>query len=262
VLALTDHDDTSGVPEALAAGAETGIRVVPGIELSVTWNATTIHIVGLHINPACTLLQSGLARLRTFRDWRAEQIARDLEKHGVREAFAGARALARGNVVSRTHFAHYLVSQGFGKNVRDVFQHFLRRNKPGYVPGQWAALSEAVGWITASGGLAVLAHPARYGLSATRRRRLMAEFSECGGLGLEVVSGSHTPHENVAMGAEARRNGLLGSLGSDFHGPENPWIELGRLPELPPDVTPIWQSQHWPSDFSSLFEPSPSLLTL
>lgn len=250
VLALTDHDDTSGVPEAASAAVEFGIALVPGAEISVTWEALTIHVVGLNIDTGSGALQAGLDRLRDFRHWRAEEIGRRLEKHGVREAFAGARALAQGKGVSRTHFAHYLVSQGFGKDVREVFKHFLRRNKPGYVPGQWAALEEAVGWIVAAGGMAVLAHPARYDLSATKRKRLLAEFKACGGTALEVISGSHSPDDNLAMAAEARRSGLLASAGSDFHGPENPWVPLGRLPELPPDLTPVWEADGWPSRFS------------
>lgn len=245
VLALTDHDDTAGLAEAEQAAAGFGIRLVPGVEISVTWDKQTVHVVGLGIDPANPSLETGLARLRAFRDWRAEEIGRRLERHGVRDAFAGARALARGRIVSRTHFAHYLVSQGFGRDTRTVFQHFLCRNKPGHVPGEWAKLEEAVGWIRAAGGIAVLAHPARYDLSATKLRRLLAEFMACGGEALEVVSGSHSPVDNGAMAAHARRAGLLASAGSDFHGPENPWVELGRLPALPAGCQPIWESDAW-----------------
>lgn len=244
-LALTDHDETAGLEEAREAAREAGILFIPGIELSVTWNGSTVHVVGLRIDPAGEALKEGLARLRQFRDWRAEEIGRRLEKHGVRDACSGARALARGGIVSRTHFAQYLASQGFGRDVRDVFQHFLRRNKPGYVPGEWAGLEEAVGWVRQGGGVAVLAHPARYDLSAGKRRRLLDEFKECGGEAMEVISGSHSPDDNRAMAALALRNGLAASLGSDFHGPENPWIELGRLPPLPSDLRPVWESPAW-----------------
>jgi predicted metal-dependent phosphoesterase TrpH len=260
VLALTDHDDLSGIPEARAAAAEAGITLVPGVELSVTWEAFTLHVVGLHVDEQCPELRAGLARLRAFRDWRAEEIGRRLGKHGVRDAFEGARALARGPIVSRTHFAQYLVSQGFGKDTRNVFQHFLRRNRPGHVPGQWAGLEEAVGWIRAAGGLAVLAHPARYDLSGAKRRRMTGQFMECGGVALEVVSGSHSPDDNLAMAAEARRTGLAASVGSDFHGPENPWIELGRLPPLPDDLTAVWELPGWPCFSPSTLEPRPSYL--
>lgn len=244
VLALTDHDETAGHAEAELAAAEFGIRFVPGVEISVTWEGITLHVVGLNVD-AHPLLEQGLARLRAFRDWRAEEIGRRLAKHGVRDAYAGACALARGRIVSRTHFAQYLASQGFGRDARGVFQHFLRRNKPGHVPGNWAALDEAVGWVRAAGGIAVLAHPARYDLSATKLRRLLAEFMACGGEAMEVVSGSHSREDNEAMAAHARRTGLLASAGSDFHGPENPWVELGRLPELPAGCVPVWESGAW-----------------
>lgn len=244
-LALTDHDETAGIAEAEQAAAELGIRLVPGVEVSVTWERMTIHVVGLNIDPEHPVLNAGLERLRVYRDWRAEEIGRRLVKHGVRDAHAGARALAKGRIVSRTHFAHYLVSQGFGRDTRAVFQHFLRRNKPGHVPGEWAGLEEAVGWIRAAGGIAVVAHPARYDLSATKLRRLLAEFMACGGEALEVVSGSHSRDDNETMAAHARRTGLLASAGSDFHGPENPWVELGRLPELPVGCLPVWESEAW-----------------
>lgn len=245
VLALTDHDDTTGLAAAEATAAEVGLILVPGIELSVTWGAMTVHIVGLNINRDDPRLQAGLERLRAFRDWRAKEIGERLEKHGVRGAYEGAAALAKGNIISRTHFAHYLVSQGFGKDVQTVFRHFLRRNKPGHVPGQWASLDEAVEWIRGAGGQAVIAHPGRYDLTATKLGRLITEFKECGGEGLEVVSGSHTPDECQSMGRQAVRAGLFASAGSDFHNPATPWIQLGRLPALPPDCTPIWESDAW-----------------
>jgi predicted metal-dependent phosphoesterase TrpH len=245
VLALTDHDETAGIAEAAQAADELGIRLVPGVEVSVTWERMTIHVVGLNIDPEHPMLDEGLERLRAYRNWRAEEIGRRLAKHGVRDAHAGARALARGRIVSRTHFAHYLVSQGFGRDTRAVFQHFLRRNKPGHVPGEWAGLEEAVGWIRSAGGVAVIAHPARYDLSGTKLRRLIAEFMDCGGEAMEVVSGSHSREDNEAMAAHVRRTGMLASAGSDFHGPENPWVALGRLPELPVGCPPVWESDAW-----------------
>lgn len=241
VLALTDHDDTAGCAEAQAAAADCGLTLLPGVEVSVSWQAMTLHIVGLAIDPEAPALQSGLARLREFRAWRAVEIGRRLAERGIDGAYEGAAALSHGRLISRTHFAHYLVSRGCGKDVREVFRHYLRRNKPGHVPGQWAELEEVVGWIRAAGGVAVLAHPARYGLTATKLRRLLGEFIECGGEALEVVSGSHTPADVQAMARHARALGLLASAGSDFHGPENPWVELGRLAPLPEGLTPVWQ---------------------
>lgn len=241
VLALTDHDDTAGCAEAQAAAATCGIELLPGVEVSVTWQGMTVHIVGLAIDAEAPELQAGLARLREFRGWRAEEMGRRLAARGIDGAYEGAAALSRGRIISRTHFAHYLVSRGCGKDVRDIFKHYLKRNKPGHVPGQWAALEEAVGWIRAAGGVAVMAHPARYELTSAKLRRLLGEFMECGGEAMEVISGSHTPDDVLAMARHARALGLLASAGSDFHGPENPWVELGRLSPLPEGLTPVWQ---------------------
>lgn len=243
VLALTDHDDTAGCAEAAAAAAACGIEVLPGVEVSVTWQGMTVHVVGLAIDTAAPALQAGLERLREFRLWRAAEMGRRLAEHGIDGAYEGAAALSRGRLISRTHFAHYLVGRGCGKDVRDIFKHYLKRNKPGHVPGQWAALEEAVDWIHAAGGVAVLAHPARYDLTAGKLRRLLGEFMECGGEAMEVISGSHTPDDVQRMARHARTLGLLASVGSDFHGPEHPWVELGRLPPLPEDLIPVWQ--HW-----------------
>lgn len=241
VLALTDHDDTAGCAEATAAAAAGGIEVLPGVEVSVTWQGMTIHVVGLAIDTAAPALQAGLERLREFRLWRAAEMGRRLAERGIDGAYEGAAALSRGRIISRTHFAHYLVSRGCGKDVRDIFKHYLKRNKPGHVPGQWAALEEAVSWIRAAGGVAVLAHPARYDLTSSKLRRLLGEFMECGGEAMEVISGSHTPDDVQRMVRHARALGLLASVGSDFHGPENPWVELGRLPPLPEGLVPVWQ---------------------
>jgi predicted metal-dependent phosphoesterase TrpH len=244
VLALTDHDTTAGLAEAFRAAADSGIRLVSGVEISVTWSAMTIHVVGLGFDPDKSALQRGLARLRDFRDWRAAEIGRRLEKAGISGAFEGARRYSSGRLIGRTHFARYLVEQGHAATVRDVFRKFLLRNKPGHVSGQWAALEDAVGWITAAGGQAVIAHPARYRLTRMKLRRLIGEFSECGGEGIEVVSGSHNRDECFTMARHARECGLLASAGSDYHGPENPYTELGRLMPLPHGSRPVWSG--WP----------------
>lgn len=240
VLALTDHDETGGIVEASAAARAEGIVLVPGVEISVTWQKQTVHIVGLHINIESSPLQQGLARLREFRCWRAEEMGHRLAKHGIHGAWEAAQRLAHGRIISRTHFAHFLVEQGRARTVRDVFKTYLKPNKPGYVPGEWASLEEVVGWIRDAGGQAVLAHPARYAMTATRRRKLIAEFVELGGEGLEVVSGSHSRGDNFSMAQLARYFGLKASAGSDFHGPENPWVMLGRLEPLPDGCVPIW----------------------
>ncbi len=245
VLALTDHDTTDGVAEALLAADVVGVNVVPGVEVSVTWNRRTIHVVGLNVDPENAELQQGLAGLRDFRDRRAEEIGRRLEKAGITGAHQAARKYAGGASIGRVHFARFLIEQGHAADMRTVFKHFLVKNKPGHVSGKWASLEQALGWIHRAGGQAVIAHPARYRLSATQLRRLIGEFMECGGEGLEVVSGGHSRNDCFAMAMHAQRSALLASCGSDYHGPENPWIELGRVEPFPPGCTPIWKSPRW-----------------
>jgi predicted metal-dependent phosphoesterase TrpH len=246
VLALTDHDTTDGIAAACTAADELGLKLVPGVEVSVSWQSLTVHILGLNIDPHCTALQTGLQRLRAARDWRAGEIGRRLDKAGIPGALDGAAALTRGRIVSRTHFARFLVQQGHARNVRAVFKRFLVQGKPGYASGEWASLEEALDWIRQAGGLAVIAHPARYRMTASKLRRLIGEFRELGGSGLEVVSGSHTRANIESMAAVARTEGLLASRGSDYHGPENPWVKLGSLAELPAGCTPVWESATWP----------------
>lgn len=246
VLALTDHDETGGIPEAQQAAVAAGIELVAGVEVSVTWSQQTVHIVGLRVDPASSLLNEGLAKLREFRDWRAEEMGRRLAKFGIPGGFEAARKLAQGRIISRAHFAHFLVKAGHAKTVRDVFKSYLKPNKPGYVPGQWATLEEAVNWIHEAGGQAVIAHPARYSMTATKRRRLFRDFAEMGGDALEVVSGSHSRGDNFSMAKLAKKFGLMASAGSDYHGPENPWVKLGKLHPLPDGCIPIWSA--WDSD--------------
>lgn len=240
VLALTDHDNTEGLAEAQQAAADVGLTLVPGVEVSTTWNGVTVHILGLGIAYENTALQKGLSKLREFRDWRGEEISRRLAKAGIQDALAGAKRYASGTLISRTHFAHFLVEQGYAKDVRDVFKKFLVHNKPGYVPGQWAELEAAVDWIHAAGGMAVIAHPGRYKVTSTRLRQLLGEFKECGGEALEVVSSSHSLDECRHMAVCAQNFEFLATCGSDFHGPEQTWVELGKIPPLPAGCTPIW----------------------
>ena len=242
VLALTDHDNTAGIAEAQATAHNIGLRLIPGVEISVTWKGVTLHILGLGIDTDNQALQGGLSKLREFRDWRGEEISRRLAKHGIEGALEGAQRYATGGLISRTHFAHFLVEQGHAKDLRKVFKHFLVHGKPGYVPGQWAELKEAVDWITQAGGQAVIAHPARYRVSATKMREILAEFKSYGGVGIEVVSSSHNHEDCRNMTRYAEQFELLASRGSDYHGPEHTWVELGKIPPLPESCRPIWAS--------------------
>jgi hypothetical protein len=239
-LALTDHDSTDGVTDAATAAADAGIRLVKGCELSVTWNSNLIHVLGLGVDPAHAALVRGLAELRAIRSRRAEEMAHQLEKHGVPGAMRGALRHAANGIVTRRHFALYLVELGLAPTVRTVFDRFLRTGKPGYVKTQWAALADVVEWINASGGVAVIAHPQRYGMTATRLRTLAREFVACGGAGLEVVSGAGAEDAVQSSAALAERFDLYASAGSDFHDPAQQWNDLGRFAPLPEHLKPVW----------------------
>src|SRR5688572_15135700 len=220
-LALTDHDDTSGLADARAHADAAGIRFVNGVEISVTWSGRTLHIVGLNIDPENAALATGLEAIRAGRHARAHQIASALAGAGIFGTLAGAQSyVTNPELVGRTHFARFLVEQGHARDVQSVFRRYLTPGNPGYVAHQWAALQEAVCWIRASGGLAVLAHPGRYGLGPNERDALLAEFVAVGGAGVEVVTGSHGVEEYSVWAGHARRHGLLASAGSDFHGPD------------------------------------------
>ena len=241
VLALTDHDGTEGITAAQAAAQGTKLSLVTGVEISVTWGSSTIHILGLKVDHKNAALQKGLEKIRDYRKERAVKIADRLEKSGISGAYEGASQYASPVMLGRVHFAKFLVDKGHAKNINDVFKRYLVRNKPGYVSGEWATLAQAVNWINGAGGQAVIAHPARYKMTATKLRRLITEFKELGGVGLEVVSGRQHPEEIKTLAKLANDFNLLASCGSDFHSPDNTWVELGRLPELPSSVNPIWK---------------------
>ncbi len=241
VWALTDHDQVAGLAEARAAAQDAGMRFVDGVEISVTWRGGTVHIVGLRIDPADANLAASLAKVRGGRLERARAMARELQAAGIDGAYEGALARADNpQMVSRTHFARYLADIGAVADTRDAFRKFLVPGKPGYVPHQWALLGDAVQWIVAAGGQAVLAHPGRYGLSAGAMDALLQEFRAAGGEAIEVVTGSHSEEQYRHFGALAAHYGFAASRGSDFHGPEE-GAEFGTLPPLDPALRPVWQ---------------------
>jgi 3',5'-nucleoside bisphosphate phosphatase len=239
---LTDHDGVAGQLEAAHTAAALGLALVPGVEISVTWAGRTLHVVGLGIDPGHAGLEAGLARVRAGRRERAQQIAADLAGVGIEGTFEGALAhVTNPDMISRTHFARHLVSSGVCRDVREVFSRYLAEGKPGYVPHRWATLNEAVDWIRAAGGVAVLAHPARYAFGQLALSELLRAFCDCGGTALEVSTSSHTAAERSRFAALAVEFGLEASGGSDFHGPdETPGVELGRVAELPEGLTPVW----------------------
>lgn len=240
--ALTDHDDLGGLPEAAATAREAGINFVNGVEISIEWRQTPIHVVGLGFDANHPALCGGLHGLREGRVERARRMADALDARGISGVFEGAMGYA-GNpsLISRAHFARYLVEIGIAKDVQGVFQHYLTPGKPGYVDHRWATLEEAVGWITDAGGVAVVAHPGRYRMSGGDMRRFLGQFRDAGGLGIEVVCGSHTADHVLHFSRLARHFGFHASRGSDFHGPEESYVDLGRLPGLPEDLKPVWR---------------------
>ena len=241
LLALTDHDEVGGIDAAVEAAAGLGMRLVAGVEISVSFAGETVHIVGLGIDHRCPTLVDGLATLRAGRDGRARRMADELARCGIADAYEGARRFARNPaLVSRAHFARHLVASGVMPNVKTVFDHYLARGKPGFVEHQWARLEEAVAWIRAAGGIAVVAHPARYRLSAADMVRLFDAFTAAGGEGVEVVSGAHSEDEMRRFATVARQRGLLASRASDFHGENESPVDIGRCNPLPPDLTPVW----------------------
>lgn len=240
-LALTDHDTLDGLAEAGAAAAKEGIGLVRGVEISVSFGAETVHIVGLNVDDRDPTLVRGLAQVREGRHARAERIADALDGFGIHDALAGARRFARNpEMVGRAHFARHLVASGLMPDVATVFRHYLAKGKPGYVEHEWAALEDAVTWIRSAGGVAVVAHPARYRLSERDMASLFDRFSACGGEGVEVVSGAHSAEEVRKFATVARRRSLLASRASDFHGVEESPVDLGRCVPLPADLEPVW----------------------
>ena len=241
-LALTDHEETGGLDEARAAAQAVGLTLVNGVEISVSWNGRTLHVVGLRIDAAHPLLAQGLRRLRSGRHERAVRIAAGLEAAGIPGSLAGARSFVTNpELVGRAHFARYLLEQGRGRDLQAVFRNYLTEGRPGYVPHQWAELGEAVHWICASGGIAVLAHPGRYAMTSAAREALLGAFVDAGGAGIEVMIGSHSAQQCATWANYARRYGLLASSGSDFHGPDGGARDFGRLPGLPPGLRPVWE---------------------
>lgn len=247
VLALTDHDDIDGLADARAAAESRGMTFIDGVEISVSWRKHTLHIVGLGIDPLFEPLRQGLQSVRGGRLERARKMSDELAKVGIGGVLPGALKYAGNpNMIGRTHFARYLVEAGHCKDVKSVFNRYLATGKPGYVPHQWATLSDAISWIAGSGGVAVLAHPGRYmvgrhSMGQKTMRELLAEFVELGGRALEVVTGSHTPEQYAEFARYADEFALLCSCGSDFHGPGESFRDLGRLPDLPLICRPVWQ---------------------
>jgi 3',5'-nucleoside bisphosphate phosphatase len=244
VLALTDHDDVGGLQSAREAALLHNIKFINGVEISVTWKKRTLHIVGLKVNPDYEPLKNALNAVRTGRDERAREMGADLTRVGIHGAYEGAKALAGTSIITRTHFASFMVQAGHAKDRKTVFKKYLVKGKPGYVDHAWMSLEQAVTLIRDSGGIAVIAHPGRYDLGVINMHLLMHEFRTLGGAAIEVVTGSHTPPQYQQFAKIAHRFSLKSSLGSDFHGPGISFMEMGCICNLPADCVPVWDD--WP----------------
>ncbi len=240
--ALTDHDEIGGQHRAAAAARENGMRYLTGTEISVTFAGETVHIVGLGFDPDDAAMTQGLYDTRGGRGKRAQEMSEGLAKVGIHGAYEGAlKFVGNPELISRTHFARFLVEQGHCRDTPEVFRKYLTEGKPGYVPHRWATLKDAVHWITSAKGLAVIAHPGRYKFSANEEYALFLEFKAHGGQAIEVVTGSHTPAEYVEYADKALEFGFAASRGSDFHSPDESHCDLGKLPPLHASLTPVWE---------------------
>ncbi|MDB5799078.1 MAG: Phosphatase [Rhodocyclales bacterium] len=241
LLALTDHDELGGLAEARLAAEARGMRFVNGVEVSVSYCDQTVHIVGLGIDAGSTVLRDGLDSVRGGRGGRAKRIGMELAKIGIKDAFEGAAKYADNpELISRAHFARYLVGIGIARDTSAVFDHYLVRGKPGFVDHEWATLADALEWIHAAGGIAVIAHPGRYRISNAEMKALFEEFTDLKGEGVEVVTSAHTPQMRNQFATMARRYKLLASRASDFHGPGESHVDIGCAEALPPDLEPVW----------------------
>lgn len=249
---LTDHDEIGGQHRAMAAAQAAGLPYLTGTEVSVTFASVTVHIVGLGFDPDHPALVQGLAQTRGGRGERAQEMSEQLAAVGIKGAYDGAlKYVGNPELISRTHFARFLVETGVCQDTYEVFRRYLTEGKPGFVPHRWARLGDAVRWIREAGGMAIIAHPARYDHSPTAEYALFTEFVAHGGQGVEVVTGSHSPDEYGTYADMAQEFGLMASRGSDFHSPQESRTDLGALPALPAKLTPVWHALtdriHWPA---------------
>jgi len=239
---LTDHDEIGGQHRAAKAALQLGMKYITGTEISVSFAGQTVHIVGLGFNPDDSDMIAGLHRTRGGRNERAQEMSDQLAKVGIYGAYEGAlQFVGNPELISRTHFARFLVESGVCKDTHEVFRRFLTEGNPGFVPHRWASLKDAVQWIRDGGGLAVIAHPARYGFTANEEYALFTEFIGHGRQGVEVVTGSHSTQDAIKYADVAREYKLAASRGSDFHSPDESHTDLGTLPWLPGDLTPVWE---------------------
>ncbi len=241
VLALTDHDTIAGLADAASRAGELGLQLVPGVEISASWHAQGIHVLGLWIDPSNAALQRALSGQADLRRRRMRRICARLSAVGLPGDRLLAAVEANPGLPTRAHLAAALVAEGIVSRADEAFRKYLRRGRTAHIASEWPALATVVAWIREAGGIASLAHPARYAISAGARRRLLAEFAAAGGTAIEVISGGNAAHHVEACAQWAIKAGFAASVGSDFHHPHQSWNPLGCLAKLPPGVTPVWR---------------------
>lgn len=240
-LALTDHDTIDGLAEAKMCADELKITLINGIEISTQWEKQCLHIVGLNIEPQHESLQKIIHEAKIMRQQRAEKIAVKLEKKGISGAIDFVQKSPIDGMITRSHFAHFLVSQFHVSTLQEAFDRYLGDGKSAYVSTTWTPLETVIQAIRDAGGIPVVAHPLRYKLTTTRMKKMLTVFKNAGGLAMEIVTGRYNPDEMRILANYANQFELVGSVGSDFHSPENQWIDLGRLAPLPNSVKPVWE---------------------
>jgi predicted metal-dependent phosphoesterase TrpH len=250
VLALTDHDDIAGLKEARLMSKKLNIIFINGVEISVTWRKRTLHIVGLNFDDSNVNLINGLKQIRIGRENRAKKMAHSLGMASIFNSLEGAKKYTKHSTIGRIHFAQFLVSQGYAKDIKNVFKKFLTPGKPGYVEHEWASLKDAVEWITQAGGDAIIAHPGRYDMGKKLYPSLLADFKSFGGSGIEVMSGSQDPSQSQYFAELAKEYDLFASCGSDFHGPGISHRSIGFVKNLPDECKPIWLK--WPNVINNI----------
>ena len=239
-LALTDHDTLDGLPEAQFAADKLGIKLINGIELSCTWDKHLIHVVGLNVDPNNKILKAGVVQNKQRRTDRAEAMFEDFEQHDIFLREAVTTSIRERGVPTRPHFAQALVDQGYAKDKKQAFKRYLVRGKPGYIPMLWPDLEKIGSWITAAGGIGVLAHPNRYKLTRTKLSRLISEMQTAGIQGIEVSTSTTDKQKSAMLADLATQFGLYSSVGSDFHSLDQPWARLGGAVDLSRELKPVW----------------------
>ena len=224
-IAITDHDTAHGCREAAARGAELGLEVVPGIEISTKFR-TAVHILGYYIDPEAPLLQKVLDWVVNDRDERNRKMAALMAADGLPVRYEDMQRRF-GEVIGRPHFAEILVELGLARDVKDAFARYVEKGEKYYVGRQFLSIEQSIELILSAGGVPVLAHPFQYKLDDAGLRELIEHCLKSGLRGMECRYSGYTPEQSDYLEALAEEYGLVKTGGSDFHGAVKPKIALG-----------------------------------